>query len=75
MRRELSAASITRPISDGGYEFFEHLCYIHFNVPRINTTSEKVSQIEVPWAHPGSRFTLLFEAFAMYLIEKEMPVK
>ena len=28
----------------------------------------------VPWARPGSGFTLLFEAFAMLLIEYEMPV-
>ena len=30
--------------------------------------------INVPWARPGSGFTLLFEAFAMALIEREMPV-
>jgi transposase len=29
----------------------------------------------VPWARKGSGFTLLFEAFSMLLIEKEMPVK
>jgi transposase len=31
--------------------------------------------VVVPWARPGSGFTLLFEAFAMALIEREMPVK
>ena len=55
--------------------FFEHLCYIHCDVPRITTTAGKVSQVQVPWARPGSGFTLLFEAFAMCLIEREMPVK
>jgi len=44
-------------------------------VPRIKTASGKVSQVDVPWARPGSGFTLLFEAFAMCLIEREMPVK
>jgi len=55
--------------------FFEHTCYIHCDVPRIQTTAGKVMQIPVPWARPGSGFTLLFEAFAMYLVEREMPVK
>jgi transposase len=34
----------------------------------------KVYQVEVPWARAGSGFTLLFEAYAMLLIECEMPV-
>jgi transposase len=33
-----------------------------------------VVNVEVPWARPGSGFTLLFEAFSMLLIESEMPV-
>jgi transposase len=33
-----------------------------------------VLTVQVPWSRPGSGFTLLFEAFAMLLIEKEMPV-
>ena len=28
----------------------------------------------MPWARPGSGFTLLFEALALALIEREMPV-
>lgn len=54
--------------------FFEHECYLHCRVPRIKTTAGKVEQIPVPWAREGSGFTLLFEAFAMHLIEAEMPV-
>ena len=30
--------------------------------------------VDVPWSRPNSGFTLLFEAFAMALIEREMPV-
>ncbi len=30
--------------------------------------------MDIPWARKGSGFTLLFEALAMALIEKEMPV-
>ena len=55
-------------------DFFQHRCMLHARVPRIKTSSSEVKQIDVPWARPGSGFTLLFEAFAMCLIENEMPV-
>jgi transposase len=54
--------------------FFEHNCFIHCRVPRITQLDGKVKTVVVPWARPGSGFTLLFEAFAMLLIEYEMPV-
>jgi transposase len=54
--------------------FFEHECYIHCKIPRITNSLGKVRQVAVPWARAGSGFTLLFEAFAMHLIENEMPV-
>ena len=54
--------------------FFEHTCYLHCAVPRITTTDGKVRMVDVPWARPGSGFTLLFEALALALIEREMPV-
>lgn len=54
--------------------FFEHTCYLHCAVPRIITPDGKVATVSVPWARPGSGFTLLFEALALALIEREMPV-
>lgn len=54
--------------------FFQHTCYLHARVPRVVSLEEKVINVEVPWARPGSGFTLLFEAFSMLLIESEMPV-
>ena len=54
--------------------FFEHECYLHCKVPRIKTSEGKVKTVQVPWARKGSGFTLLFEAFSMALIEREMPV-
>jgi len=54
--------------------FFEHQCYVYARVPRIKTSEGKVQNVEVPWARPNSGFTLLFEAFAMLLMENEMPV-
>ncbi len=55
-------------------DFFEHRCILDGRVPRIRTSNGEVKQIDVPWARPGSGFTLLFEAFAMCLIENEMPI-
>jgi len=54
--------------------FFEHSCFLHCNVPRINKTNGKVSMVEVPWARKNSGFTLLFEAYSMAMIENEMPI-
>lgn len=54
--------------------FFEHKCYIVARVPRVKMEDNKVRRIQVPWARKGSGFTLLFEAYSMLLIEKEMPV-
>jgi transposase len=54
--------------------FFEHTCYLHCTVPRITSSDGKVRTVEVPWARTGSGFTLLFEALALALIERETPV-
>jgi hypothetical protein len=42
--------------------------------PASGLPDGKVRVVEVPWARKGSGFTLLFEAFSMALIEREMPV-
>ena len=49
--------------------FFEHKCYLHCRVPRARMSDGKVRMVEVPWARPGSGFTLLFEAYTMKLLE------
>ncbi len=54
--------------------FFEHSCYLHCRTPRISNSDGKVNLVALPWAKPGSGFTLLFEAYVMFLIESEMPV-
>jgi transposase len=54
--------------------FFEHHCFLQCKVPRITTSEGKVRTVDVPWARATSGFTLLFEAFALALIEREMPV-
>ena len=53
--------------------FFQHHCLITASVPRVRCPEHGVKRIEVPWARPGSKFTLLFEQAALLLV-KEMPV-
>lgn len=55
-------------------DFFQYETELVARVPRVKTPDGKVSQIEVPWARPGSGFTLLFEAWSMLLCT-EMPVR
>ena len=55
-------------------DFFQFTCYLHAKVPRVKQSDGKIQTQLVPWARKGSGFTLLFEAFSMLLIEKEMPV-
>src|SRR5262245_40512131 len=47
--------------------------FLHARVPRIECPEHGVRLVTVPWARPGSGFTLLFEAFVMTLV-KGMPV-
>lgn len=54
--------------------FFQHRCYLHARVPRIKTGENSITMVDVPWARKESGFTLMFEAYAMLLIEREMPV-
>lgn len=38
---------------------------LHARTPRVNCPDHGVRQARLPWAEPGSRFTLLFEALAI----------
>lgn len=54
--------------------FFQYRAFIHAYLPRVACGScGKTSQVVVPWARPGSGFTLLFEAMAVALA-KSMPL-
>jgi transposase len=55
-------------------DFFQFEAWIHCQVPRVACGGcGKTSQVDVPWAKPGSGFTLLFEALALSLA-RHMPV-
>lgn len=53
--------------------FFQYECELVARVPRVRCKKHGVRQAEVPWARPGSGFTLMFEA-AVMMLAKEMPV-
>lgn len=54
--------------------FFEHECHLVARVPRISCDKDGILTANLPWARPGSDFTLLFEALVLTLI-REIPVK
>ena len=45
------------------------------SVPRVKCSEHGVKQVEVPWAEAGSRFTLMFEAFAIDLLQATQNVE
>ncbi len=54
-------------------DFFQHQAHLHARVPRVRCQAHGVRQVAVPWARPGSGFTLLFEALSLEL-SPHMPV-
>jgi transposase len=54
--------------------FFQHEAYLTARVARIDCGQCGTHLVDVPWARPGSGFTLLFEAMIM-ILAKAMPVK
>jgi len=54
-------------------DFFQHQAYLNARVPRIRCDACGIKTLTVPWARPGSGFTLLFEAMLMAMIPA-MPV-
>jgi len=53
--------------------FFQHEAFLHARTPRIRCAQCGVRLVDVPWARPGSGFTLLFEALVLAMV-KDMPV-
>jgi transposase len=54
-------------------DFFQHSAYLHARVPRVECPEHGPRRVHVPWARPGSGFTLLFEALIMTMAA-QMPV-
>jgi transposase len=54
-------------------DFFQHRAFISARVPRITCGACGVRLVTVPWARPGSNFTLLMEALLLELV-RQMPI-
>jgi transposase len=54
-------------------DFFQYRSEIIARTPRVSCDSCGVHPVSVPWARPGSGFTLLFEALVLAMV-REMPV-
>lgn len=51
--------------------FFQYKAFLHTPVPRVRCSGcGKVMQVPVPWARPGSGFTLLMDALILTLAKK-----
>lgn len=48
-------------------------CYVHCRRPRIKCDEHKNKVVDAPWARKSSRFTMMFEGYAM-LILADMPI-
>lgn len=48
-------------------------CYVHCRRPRIKCDEHKVKVVDAPWAKKNSRFTMLFEGYAVLLLA-DMPI-
>lgn len=51
-------------------DFFQHQAFLTARVPRTQCPTHGVRQVNVPWARPGSGFTLLFEALALVMCQE-----
>ena len=64
---ECPTCGTARPIYDHRDREWRHLdtcqleTHLHARVPRVECPAHGVVQVRVPWAPPGSQFTLLFE--------------
>lgn len=52
-------------------DFFQYKAFIHAGVPRVDCPDHGVRSVPVPWARPGSGFTLLFEAMVVELAKTQ----
>jgi len=53
--------------------FFQHECYLHARVPRLDISDREKRLVTPPWSGIGNGFTLLFEALVLQLA-MHMPV-
>jgi len=59
----------TQPRTWRHLNFFQYEAYITARVPRVDCKQCGIKQVNVPWARPGSGFTLLFESIILMLAQ------
>jgi transposase len=70
---------VSAPIYDRAERRWRHLDTCQFTtvlrarVPRVECATHGVKTVRVPWAEPGSRFTLLFERLAIAWLKEATP--
>lgn len=47
----------------------QYTTLLHASIPRVSCDEHGVRQVKVSWAEPKSRFTILFESFAILVLE------
>jgi transposase len=47
----------------------QYTTLLHASAPRVSCDEHGVRQVKLPWSEPKSRFTLLFESFAITVLE------
>lgn len=55
--------------------FFQHKTLLHARQPRVKCPEHGVKTVALPWARPGSGFTLLMEAFVVLLVQSGMTAR
>jgi transposase len=53
-------------------DFFQHRTLLHARQPRVECPEHGVKTAGLPWARPGSGFTLLMEAFLVLVVQGGM---
>jgi transposase len=53
-------------------DFFQHQTFLHARLPRVTCPQHGVKTAAVPWARPGSGFTLLMEVYTVLLVQNGM---
>jgi transposase len=64
--RRVAARCMTPRRRRGGHlDFFQYKAFLPARLPRVRCPQHGVRQVSVPWARPGSGFTLLFQALVL----------
>ncbi len=56
-------------------DFFQHKTFLHARRPRVKCPEHGVKTAALPWARPGSGFTLLMESYIVLLIQSGMTAR